>query len=110
MPRYGNYGGPVTKDLPKCEIKARKSSENIFLILSVYVIQRKVTLIMLGLDNAGKTATVKGIQGGEFDLYFKLIIHSFSFLKKGLKGAYFKADNCIRSSKTGYLFGFILLG
>uniref|UniRef100_A0A7P0TAL8 ADP ribosylation factor like GTPase 13B n=1 Tax=Homo sapiens TaxID=9606 RepID=A0A7P0TAL8_HUMAN len=27
---------------------------------------RKVTLLMVGLDNAGKTATAKGIQGGLF--------------------------------------------
>lgn len=27
---------------------------------------RKVTLVMVGLDNAGKTATVRGIQGGIF--------------------------------------------
>lgn len=26
---------------------------------------RKVTLVMVGLDNAGKTATVRGIQGGK---------------------------------------------
>lgn len=30
---------------------------------------RKVTLIMVGLDNAGKTATVRGIQGGKWLIY-----------------------------------------
>lgn len=30
---------------------------------------RKVTLIMVGLDNAGKTATVRGIQGGKQLIY-----------------------------------------
>lgn len=29
-----------------------------------FLTNRKVTLVMVGLDNAGKTATVRGIQGG----------------------------------------------
>lgn len=30
------------------------------------LLYRKVTLVMVGLDNAGKTATVRGIQGGGY--------------------------------------------
>uniref|UniRef100_A0A3Q4G9P5 ADP-ribosylation factor-like 13b n=1 Tax=Neolamprologus brichardi TaxID=32507 RepID=A0A3Q4G9P5_NEOBR len=33
---------------------------------------RKVTLVMVGLDNAGKTATVRGIQGGTMLSRFRL--------------------------------------
>ncbi|XP_010767459.1 ADP-ribosylation factor-like protein 13B, partial [Notothenia coriiceps] len=32
-------------------------------LISVFPLYRKVTLVMVGLDNAGKTATVRGIQG-----------------------------------------------
>lgn len=31
----------------------------------LFLPNRKVTLVMVGLDNAGKTATVRGIQGGK---------------------------------------------
>lgn len=34
-------------------------------IIRICVFCRKVTLVMVGLDNAGKTATVRGIQGGK---------------------------------------------
>lgn len=34
-----------------------------------FVLLRKVTLVMVGLDNAGKTATAKGIQGGKQKIF-----------------------------------------
>lgn len=45
---------------------------------------RNVTLIMLGLDNAGKTATVQGIQGGMvyewFCMFFMKLCHVYILL------------------------------
>lgn len=39
----------------------------------ISVILRKVTLVMVGLDNAGKTATAKGIQGGKLKIFMYLL-------------------------------------
>lgn len=36
----------------------------LYIHFSSFLSYRKVTLVMVGLDNAGKTATVRGIQGG----------------------------------------------
>lgn len=49
----------------------------------IFIILRKVTLVMVGLDNAGKTATAKGIQGGKLKIFIiKLfrIIYLFKLL------------------------------
>ncbi|MEQ2168309.1 ADP-ribosylation factor-like protein 13B [Goodea atripinnis] len=46
-----------------CRLALSSINSDVFvLILS----RRKVTLVMVGLDNAGKTAAVRGIQGGRY--------------------------------------------
>lgn len=48
----------------------------------IFVLLRKVTLVMVGLDNAGKTATAKGIQGGKQKIFITKLfrfIYLFTF-------------------------------
>lgn len=47
----------------------------VFFFFYLSCLNRNVTLIMLGLDNAGKTATVQGIQGGMVGVW--VILHVF---------------------------------
>lgn len=50
-------------------MSGKKEKDFKYLSLFFHSFWRKVTLIMVGLDNAGKTATVRGIQGGKQSIY-----------------------------------------